>query len=102
MEIAMKTSIAARAEWAGALDALSGNSDAAFSRVADELERRGDAGMALQIAELGLVRHPKSEALAQSKARALATLRLVNAQMNPFRFIVYSELAQRSLPAVAH
>jgi hypothetical protein len=53
--------------------------------------------LALQIAELGQISHPKNEALAASRARALTTLRLQSAQMNPFRFIVYSELAGQSV-----
>lgn len=35
-----------RVEWAGALDALGGGSDAPFVRTARELEARGDAGLA--------------------------------------------------------
>lgn len=90
-----------RAEWALALDALGGNSEKAFARVADDLERRGDAALALQIAELGLLRYPSSSALQGSRTRALSTLRQVNSQLNPFRFIVYSELAGRGLPPVS-
>ena len=60
-----------RVEWAGALEALGGGGDAPFVRTARELEARGDAGLALQIAELGLARHPASAALRESpRARA--------------------------------
>jgi len=90
-----------RVEWAGALDALGGGSDAPFVRTARDLEAGGDAALALQIAELGLARHPASAALRQTRERALTTLRDIYAQTNPFRFIVYSEMAGRGLAPVA-
>jgi glyoxylase-like metal-dependent hydrolase (beta-lactamase superfamily II) len=89
-----------RAEWAAALDALGGGSDEAFARTSTQLEGRGDAALALQIAELGLVRHPSSAALHESRDRALRTLREIYSQTNPFRFIAYSEWAGRSLAPV--
>jgi len=89
-----------RAEWAAALDALGGGSDGAFARTASELEVRGDAALALQVAELGLVRHPSSAALRESRERALRTLREIHSQTNPFRFIAYSEWAGRGLAPV--
>lgn len=88
------------AEWAAALDLLSGGSDAAFVRTATQLERRGDAALALQIVELGLIRHPSSTALQAIRERALTTLREIYSQDNPFRFIVYSEWAKRGMGTV--
>jgi glyoxylase-like metal-dependent hydrolase (beta-lactamase superfamily II) len=90
-----------RGEWADALDALGGGGDAPFVRTARDLEARGDAALALQIAELGLARHPASAALSQTRQRALTTLREIYSQTNPFRFIVYSEMAGRGLDPVA-
>ena len=90
-----------RVEWAAALEALGGGGDAPFVRAARELEARGDAALALQIAELGLARHPASAALQETRAHALTTLRDIYSQTNPFRFIVYSELAGRGLAPVA-
>jgi glyoxylase-like metal-dependent hydrolase (beta-lactamase superfamily II) len=89
-----------RGEWAAALDVLGGESDAAFVRAATRLESRGDAALALQIAELGLVRYPSSVALQRCRARALTTLRDIYSQTNPFRFIVYSEWAGRGMGPV--
>jgi glyoxylase-like metal-dependent hydrolase (beta-lactamase superfamily II) len=86
-----------RAEWAAALDLLAGGGDSAFVRTARDLEARGDAGLALRIAEAGLLRHPSSEPLRAARARALTTLRGIYAQANPFRFIIYSEWAGRAL-----
>ena len=87
-------------EWAGALDALAGGGDTPFVRTARDLEGRGDAALAFQIAELGLARHPTSAALQQIRQRALTTLRDIYSQTNPFRFIVYSEFAGRGLAPV--
>jgi glyoxylase-like metal-dependent hydrolase (beta-lactamase superfamily II) len=89
-----------RAEWAGALDALAGGGDTPFVRTARDLEVRGDAALAFQIAEMGLARHPTSAALQQIRQRALTTLREIYSQTNPFRFIVYSEFAGRGLAPV--
>jgi glyoxylase-like metal-dependent hydrolase (beta-lactamase superfamily II) len=89
-----------RTEWASALDVVAGGSDDAFVRASRELEARGDAGLALQIAELGLVRHPSSDGLQKCRERALAALRETYSQTNPFRFIVYSEWAGRGLDPV--
>ncbi|HTA19639.1 MAG TPA: MBL fold metallo-hydrolase [Polyangia bacterium] len=90
-----------RGEWAGALDALAGGGDAPFVRAARDLEARGDAALALQIEELGLARYPASADLRQTRDRTLTTLRDVYSQTNPFRFIVYSEMAGRGLAPVA-
>jgi len=49
---------------------------------------------------MGLARHPTSAGLQQARQRALTTLRDIYSQTNPFRFIVYSELAGRGLAPV--
>ncbi|HEY3595122.1 MAG TPA: MBL fold metallo-hydrolase [Polyangiaceae bacterium] len=87
-------------EWAAALDVLGGQSDGAFARAVDDLNARGDAALALQIAELGLARYPDSSKLRQGRERAFVTLRQIYSQTNPFRFIVYSEQAGQSLPEI--
>lgn len=89
-----------RGEWATALDLLAGENAAAFARTADELEQRGDAALALHIADSGLARYPQNGALKASRERALNSLRALNAQANPFRFIVYSEWAGKGLAPV--
>jgi glyoxylase-like metal-dependent hydrolase (beta-lactamase superfamily II) len=88
-----------RAEWAAALDAVSG-SESGFVQGAEQLESRGDSALALRVAELGLLRYPNSNALRESRGRALGSLRSVNSTVNPFRFIVYSELASQPLAPV--
>jgi len=89
-----------RAEWAAAIDIVGGGTDAAFVRAVDELERRGDATLALDVAELGLARYPGSAALQRDRARVLKTLRELTSQTDPFRFIIYSEQAGAALPPV--
>ena len=90
-----------RAEWAAALDMLGGGGDDAFVRTARDLEARGDAALALRIADAGLLRHPDSPPLQAARQRALTTLRGMTSQTNPFRFIIYSEWAGRSLAPVS-
>jgi len=90
-----------RAEWALALDELGARSEESFARAANRLEARGDSALALRVAELGLVRYPKSAVLSSSRTRSLTTLRQINSQMNPFRFIIYSEWSGTSLAPVS-
>jgi glyoxylase-like metal-dependent hydrolase (beta-lactamase superfamily II) len=89
-----------RAEWAAAIDLVGGGGDLAFARAVDELVRRGDAALALHIAEFGLARYPASAALQRGRGEALRTLRELTSQTNPFRFIIYSEWAGRTLSPV--
>ena len=86
-----------RAEWGRAADLLAGGREAAFVEAAATLNQRGDFGMALRITELGLAAHPGSAALADHRRRALDGLRAVY-QFNPFRFLIYSEMAGVELP----
>lgn len=84
------------AEWAAAIDATGGG-EPAFVRASRELESRGDAALALRMADLGLLRYPASAALQDSRRRALTTLRELHSQANPFRFIIDSEWAGSGL-----
>jgi glyoxylase-like metal-dependent hydrolase (beta-lactamase superfamily II) len=81
-----------RAEQAAAFDLLGGGRAAAFERAAASLSARGDFGMAMRIADLGLAAHPDNAALGAERRRALEGLR-ARYQFNPFKFIIYSELA---------
>ncbi len=89
-----------RAEQAAAFDLVAGGREQAFSRAAESLSARGDYGMALRIADLGLAAHPSSTVLASEKRRALEGLRARH-QFNPFKFIIYSELAHEEVGEVA-
>jgi glyoxylase-like metal-dependent hydrolase (beta-lactamase superfamily II) len=84
-------------EDASALDLVAGGSAKVLARAAVNLADRGDLAMSLKIADLGLATHPSDEALVVARARALEGLRAKN-QLNPFKFIVYSELAGADTP----
>ena len=85
-----------RAEQGAAFDLLAGGREDAFRRAAESLSARGDYGMALRIADLGLAAHPSSRELADEKRRALEGLQ-ARYQFNPFKFIIYSELAHEEV-----
>lgn len=90
-----------RAEWARALDELAGGGGPApFARVALDLASRGDQTLALHIADVGLARYPASAELAAARAHVLRDLRQRTSGFDPFRFIIYSELAGTALPPV--
>jgi glyoxylase-like metal-dependent hydrolase (beta-lactamase superfamily II) len=87
-------------EWAGALDLLGGGREDAFVRAARALLDRGDDVLALKLADLGLASHPGGSALGGLRRQALDRLRARYQQLDPFKFIVYSEWAGIELPAV--
>jgi hypothetical protein len=91
-----------REEWAAVLGQFGDGSDTSFIRVAQGLLERGDAPLALRVAELGLVGHPASSGLTTARKQALSMLLDRYNSADPFRFIVYSQWAQRGLaPVVA-
>jgi glyoxylase-like metal-dependent hydrolase (beta-lactamase superfamily II) len=87
------------AELGRAVDLVAGGRADAFLHASEALEKRGDFAMALKLATLGLAAHPDDEALRSARAQALADLRAKNQLGNPFKFIVYSEMAGRELPS---
>ena len=89
------------AEWGAALDVLAGGKESAFRRGVATLLQQGDAGLALKLAELGLIRHADSRALRDLRRQALDRLRERYQQVSPFKFIVYSGMAGATLRRVA-
>lgn len=87
-----------RAEQARALDLVAGGSAEALTRAVTTLAEHGDHALALRVCELALARHPEQPELLAARRRVLDALRLKN-QFNPFKFIVYSELAGAELGA---
>ncbi len=77
---------------AAALDLLAGGEEP-FVRAAGVLTGQGDHALALEIIEPGLLRYPDSAALARLRQDALRGLVELHQQLDPFRFIVYAELA---------
>ncbi len=92
--------ILAPAEWAAALDLLGGGRAEPFARSAQTLLERGDDVLALKLTQLALLRHPANEDLTRLRQRALDNLRTRNQQLNPFKFIIYSEWAGAELSPV--
>jgi glyoxylase-like metal-dependent hydrolase (beta-lactamase superfamily II) len=84
-------------DWGAALTLVAGGGEEPLARAAAALAERGDFAMALRIADLALAAHPRSGALAQARRRALAGLR-AKYQFNPFKFLIYSEMASTELP----
>ena len=92
--------VVAPSEWAAALELLAGGQEKVFADTARTLLGRGEYGLAFKIADLGLINHRESSTLAEVRRRALDGLRARNQQMNPFKFIIYSEWARADLPLV--
>ncbi len=87
-------------EWAAALKLLAGERESAFVRSAQTLLGQGDQALALELAALGLLSYPESEALATLRRQALDGLRARHQQLDPFKFIIYSEWAGADLAPV--
>jgi Alkyl sulfatase dimerisation len=87
-------------EWAAALDLLGGGKEEAFVRSAKLLLDRSDDALALKLTNLGLLNYPTSQTLTNLRRQALDRLRERYQQLNPFKFIIYSEWAGAELPPV--
>jgi glyoxylase-like metal-dependent hydrolase (beta-lactamase superfamily II) len=87
-------------QWAAALNILAGGKEGEFARSAETLVTQGDYALALKLADAGLVNYPTSPKLRKLRRRALDGLRATYQQLNPFKFIIYSEWAQADLPPV--
>lgn len=87
-------------EWTAALDLLAGGKDDAFIETVRALLERSDHALALKIADLGLIKYPTSRRLSELRLDALERLRQQDQQLNPFKFILYSEWANAELPPV--
>jgi glyoxylase-like metal-dependent hydrolase (beta-lactamase superfamily II) len=87
-------------EWAAALDLLGGEQEEAFVRSAQVLLDRRDAALALKLTDLGRLNYPTSQTLTTLRRQALDRLREQYQQLNPFKFIIYSEWAGVELPPV--
>jgi glyoxylase-like metal-dependent hydrolase (beta-lactamase superfamily II) len=78
---------------AAALDLLAGGRDEQFAAAAATLIGQGDHALALQIIQPGLLRHPASSTLAGLRRTALHRLMEQHQQLDPFKFLIYAELA---------
>jgi hypothetical protein len=83
----------APAERAAALDLLADGKPERFADTAQALLAQRDHALALEIATAGLARHPGNQRLTQLRKEALHRLMERHQLQDPFRFLIYSELA---------
>jgi alkyl sulfatase BDS1-like metallo-beta-lactamase superfamily hydrolase len=89
------------ADRAAALDLLAGGRPEQFAATAETLLAQHDAALALEIASAGLVRHPEHAELGRLRTQALYRLMERHQLQDPFRFLIYAELAGVELEPVA-
>src|SRR6202044_3552360 len=70
-----------------------GGREEQFATAAASLIGQGDHALALQIIQPGLLRHPASTSLAGLRRTALHRLMEQYQQFDPFKFLIYAELA---------
>jgi glyoxylase-like metal-dependent hydrolase (beta-lactamase superfamily II) len=83
----------AAADRAAALDLLAGGTPEPFAVAARTLLAQRDPALALEIVTAGLARHPDAPELAQLRQQALYRLMERHQLQDPFRFLIYAELA---------
>jgi glyoxylase-like metal-dependent hydrolase (beta-lactamase superfamily II) len=86
--------------WATVLELLTGGDETTYTRVIRDLLDRDDLPPALRLADLALRANPASTALAELRQEALLRLVERNQTLAPFKFIIYSELAGLTVPAL--
>jgi glyoxylase-like metal-dependent hydrolase (beta-lactamase superfamily II) len=89
------------ADRAAALDLLAGGNPDRFASAARTLLAQRDAALALEIVTAGLARHPEHEGLGQLRQQALYQLMERHQLQDPFRFLIYAELAGAEISPVA-
>ncbi len=87
-------------ERAVALDLLAGGKADAFVTAAATLASQGDLALAMEILTPGLLRHPESSELAELRQAVLVRLMEQHQLSDPFRFLVYAELAAAEVSPV--
>jgi glyoxylase-like metal-dependent hydrolase (beta-lactamase superfamily II) len=85
---------------AAALDLLAGGREEQFTAAAATLIGQGDHALALDIIQPGLLRHPASTTLAGLRRTALHRLMEQNQQFDPFKFLIYADLASAEIGPV--
>lgn len=82
------------------LDLLTGGDEATYTRVIQDLLDRDDLPPALQLADLALLSNPASDRIAALRQETLVRLAERYQTLAPFKFVVYSELAGLTVPAI--
>jgi glyoxylase-like metal-dependent hydrolase (beta-lactamase superfamily II) len=86
---------------AAALDLLAGGRPEQFASAARALLAQGDSALALEIASAGQAGHPDAPELAQLRQQALYRLMERHQLQDPFRFLIYADLAGAEIGPVA-
>lgn len=81
------------AQRAAALDMLAGGKPERFAEAARALLAQRDHALALEIANAGLARHPGAADLTPLRQQALYRLMERHQLQDPFRFLIYAEMA---------
>jgi glyoxylase-like metal-dependent hydrolase (beta-lactamase superfamily II) len=89
------------ADRAAALDLLAGGRPEPFASAARTLLAQGDPALALEITSAGLARHPDAPELAPLRQQALYRLMERHQLQDPFRFLIYADLARAEIGPVA-
>jgi glyoxylase-like metal-dependent hydrolase (beta-lactamase superfamily II) len=89
------------ADRAAALDLLAGGRPEQFAVAARALLARREPAVALEIITAGLAGHPGASELVQLRERALCRLMERHQLLDPFRFLIYAELAGAEIGPVA-
>jgi glyoxylase-like metal-dependent hydrolase (beta-lactamase superfamily II) len=89
------------ADRAAALDLLAEGRPERFATAARTLLAQRDPALALEIVNAGLATHPEADELSQLRQQSLYRLMERYQLQDPFRFLIYSELAGAELGPVA-
>lgn len=87
-------------EWAAVLELLTGGKLDVYADVIHDLLDRDDLPLALKLADAALINHPGSTPITELRQQTLMLLVERYQQQGPFKFIVYSELAGLTVPAM--
>ena len=86
--------------WSKAIDHIAGGRAKAWTSALSRLLEAGDIAVAWRLSEFALIQYPKNRELLNLRLRALHALRKRYQTLDPFKFIVYSELARIENPAI--
>jgi glyoxylase-like metal-dependent hydrolase (beta-lactamase superfamily II) len=78
---------------AAALDLVAGGRPEPLADAARTLLAQGDHALALEVATAGLARHPEAAELVELRQQALYRLMERHQLQDPFRFLIYAEMA---------
>ncbi|MBI1820589.1 MAG: MBL fold metallo-hydrolase [Nitrospirae bacterium] len=87
-------------EMALAVDLVGGQTASAFIMAGENLMNRGDTILAARISRLGTLRYPENAKIKEIYLSALERLRDKNHLVNPFKFMIYSEMGKKELKPI--